>query len=154
IRQKIALPAGSYNPRFANGRIRVTRAGGSEVTAVDAASGKTVASVRTGPGPRFLADGAGAVWTLNQGDGSLTRIDLRTRAAKTIALGTPGHGGDIAYADGHVWTTVKKVPLSVVDAASDRLLCQWRGAGGDSLGVAFGAIWLTDYDAGTVSRIE
>jgi YVTN family beta-propeller protein len=44
IRQKVALPAGSYNPRYADGRIWVTRAGGAEVTVVDAASGKPVAS--------------------------------------------------------------------------------------------------------------
>ena len=40
------------------------------------------------------------------------------------------------------------------DGASATLLCQWQGPGGDSLGIGYGAIWLTDYHAGTVSRIE
>lgn len=154
IRQKIQVPPGSYNPRYSDGQIWVTRADGSEITGIDPAAGVKIATIATGPGPRFLTDGAGAVWTLDQGDGSLTRIDTRTKSAKVIALGTPGHGGDIAFGEGMIWTTVKKIPLSVVDGASDRLLCQWKGAGGDSLGVGFGAIWLTDYDAGTVSRIE
>jgi len=70
------------------------------------------------------------------------------------AVSFAGRGGDIAFDEGRVWTTMKKVPLSVGDAASDRLLCQWSGAGGDSLGIGFGAVWLTDYEAGTVSRIE
>jgi len=47
-----------------------------------------------------------------------------------------------------------KVPLSAVDGATGTLLCQWVGPGGDSLGIGHGAIWLTDYDAGTVSRID
>jgi virginiamycin B lyase len=47
-----------------------------------------------------------------------------------------------------------KVPLSVVDATTATLLCQWTGPGGDSLGIGHGAIWLTDYQGGTITRIE
>jgi virginiamycin B lyase len=155
VRQRIHVPAGSYNPHYSDGQIWVTRADGSEVTAVDAITGTVSATAQTGPGPRFLTAGAGAVWTLNQGDGSLTRIDIRTsKATKTIALGIPGHGGDISFGAGMVWTTVWKIPLSVIDGTSAALLCQWTGPGGDSLGIGDGAIWLTDYHAGTVSRIE
>jgi hypothetical protein len=155
IRQRIRVPRGSYNPLYSEGRIWVTRADGAEVTVVDATSGALVASVHGGPQPRFLAAGAGAVWTLNQGDGSLTRIDAHhPQLISTVALGTPGHGGDISYAAGMVWTTMSKVPLSLVDGTSGALLCQWAGPGGDSLGIGHGAIWLTDYDGGTVSRLE
>jgi virginiamycin B lyase len=147
------LPAGSYNPVFDRGTLWVTRADGAELTGIDAASGKTISTVATGPNPRFLAAGAGAIWTLNQGDGTLTRVDLRSKQAATIPLGTPGHGGDIAFSDGRVWTTMAKTPLSLIDAAGLRLLCQWTGPGGDSLGIGHGAIWLTDYRAGTLSRI-
>lgn len=155
VRQIIRIPPGSYNPLYSDGQVWVTRADGSEITAVDAVTGVVSATAQTGPGPRFLAAGGGAVWTLNQGDGSLTRIDIGTRkATKTIALGIPGHGGDISFGGGMVWTTVWKVPLSVVDGASAALLCQWKGPGGDSLGIGDGAIWLTDYHAGTISRIE
>jgi virginiamycin B lyase len=155
VRQTIQVPAGSYNPFYSDGQVWVTRADGSEITAVDAVTGQVSARAQTGPGPRFLTAGAGAVWTLNQGDGSLTRVDIHTRkATQTIALGTPGHGGDISFGGGMVWTTMWKVPLSVIDGASAALLCQWQGPGGDSLGIGDGAIWLTDYHAGTVSRIE
>jgi streptogramin lyase len=155
VRETARVPAGSYNPFYNDGQVWVTRAEGSEITSVDAATGMVLATVPTGPGPRFLTAGAGAVWTLNQGDGSLTRIDSRTRqATKTIALGIPGHGGDISFGNGMVWTTVSKVPLSVVDGLTATLRCQWEGPGGDSLGIGHGAIWLTDYYAGTISRIE
>ena len=155
VRQKVRVPAGSYNPRFNEGVVWVTRADGAEITAVDAKTGEIGATVRTGPGPRFLTAGAGAIWTLDQRDGTLTRIDASgTHATKTIALDTPGHGGDIAFGGGMIWTTMMKTPLSMIDAATNTLRCQWTGAGGDSLGIGHGAIWLTDYHGGTVSRYD
>ncbi len=154
IRATIPVPPGSYNPFYSNGEVWVTRADGSEITSIDAATGAVLATVPTGPGPRFLTAGAGAIWTLNQGDGTLTRIDAHTRQASgTIALGTPGHGGDISFGSGMVWATVAKVPLSLIDGTTARLRCQWIGPGGDSLGIGHGAIWLTDFAAGTISRI-
>ena len=155
VRQIVRVPAGSYNPFYYEGQIWVTRADGSELTSVDAGTGAIMATTQTGAGPRFLTAGAGAVWTLNQGDGSLTRIDIQTRqATQTIALGIQGHGGDISFGAGMVWITFHKVPLSVVNGATGSLLCQWVGPGGDSLGIGHGAIWLTNYPAGTISRIE
>jgi virginiamycin B lyase len=146
------VPAGSYNPKFGDGTIWVSHAEGAALTGIDAMTGK-ITTITTGPNPRFLTAGAGAIWTLNQGDGTVTRVDVRTGRTSSIALGTPGHGGDIAFSAGRIWTTMPKTPLSVIDAAAGRLICQWTGPGGDSLGVGHGAIWLTDYHAGTVSRI-
>lgn len=155
IRATIHVPPGSYNPLYSDGEVWVTRAEGSEVTSVDAATGTVLATVPTGRGPRFLTAGAGAIWTLNQGDGTLTRIDAHTRQASgTIPLGTPGHGGDISFGSGMVWTTVAKTPLSVIDAATATLRCQWTGSGGDSMGIGHGALWLTDFNAGTIARID
>ena len=155
VQQTIRLPPGSYNPLYADGRVWVTHAAGSDITSVDAAAGILLATIPTGPGPRFLTVGEGAVWTLNQGDGSLTRIDLSNLAAvRSVDLRTPGHGGDINHGAGMIWTTMPKAPLSLVDAASATLKCRWTGPGGDSLTVGHGALWLTDYHRGTVSRIE
>jgi hypothetical protein len=50
-----------------------------------------------------------------------------------------------------------KVPLSAVDTAPGhpaKLLCQWVGPGGDSLGIGHDAIWLKDYHGGMISRLE
>jgi streptogramin lyase len=155
VRQTIQVPAGSYNPLYSAGQIWVTHVDAADVTSVDAITGAVLGSAKTGPNPRFLTAGADAVWTLNQGDGSLTHIDARTRqATRTIALGTPGHGGDISFGGGMVWTTVAKVPLSAIDSTATELRCQWTGAGGDSLGIGHDAIWLTDYHGGTVSRLK
>jgi streptogramin lyase len=151
----VHLPPGSYNPVFSDGRIWVSRADGAELTIVDAGAAKVLGSVPVGLHPRFLTAGAGAVWTLNQGDGSLSRIDeAGSRPVAALQLHTPGPGGDITYADGRVWSTMMKTPLTAVDAAKSVVLCQWKGAGGDAIGVGHGAIWLTNLTAGTVSRIE
>jgi virginiamycin B lyase len=153
VRQTVKAPPGSYNPAYAAGRIYLSRAEGAELTTIDAHTGAILAATATGPKPRFLSAGADAAWTLNQGDGSLTRIDARShRASAAIALGTPGHGGDITYRDGRVWTTMSKFPLTVSDAKADRVIRQWTGPGGDSLAVAGDDLWLTDYNAGTLTR--
>jgi streptogramin lyase len=153
VRATVMIAAGSYNPHYSAGTVWVSQAEGSRLTGVDTASLQVSAIVATGPNPRFLTSGGGAVWTLNQGDGTVTRIDTRTQVTTSIALHTPGRGGDIKFDAGLVWSTMPKMPLSVIDAKSGKLLCQWAGPGGDSLGLGFGAIWLTDYDGGTVSRI-
>ena len=154
-RQKISLPPGSLNPTYSDGLVWVARPTGAQVTLVDANRGRVIATVPTGPQPRFLDAGQGSVWTLNQGDGTLTRINTQSkRAERSVPLRTPGHGGDIKVAHGIVWTTMAKVPLSATDASTGQVLCQWVGPGGDSLGVSRDAIWLTDYDAGDVYRFD
>lgn len=154
IRQSVALPAGACNPLYSDGIVWVTNAAGAGVVAVDAARAMVLATVPTRPHPRFLAAGAGSVWTLNQGDGSLTRLDAHTRrVVQTIELGMAGRGGDVAYGAGRIWTTLSGVPLAMTDAATGTVLAEWSGAGGDSLRLGFGAVWLTNYEAGTVTRI-
>ena len=152
IEQTVKLPKGSYNPLYADGKIWITRAEGAEITRVDAKTGAIEETIKTGPAPRFLAAGEKAVWTLNQGDGSLTRIE--SKGTRQIMLGTPGKGGDIAVKAGMVWTTMPKTPLSCTDAKTATLRVQWTGPGGDSLGVSDDAIWLTDYHGGTISRLQ
>ena len=155
IVQQITAPGGSLNPIHDDGLIWLTRATGAQVSIFDADSGALVGTVNSGPGPRFLDAGAGSVWTLNQGDGSLTQINVQSkRVVGTTQLHTPGHGGDIKVAHGVVWTTMANVPLTATDARTGKVLCQWVGPSGDSLGVSHDAIWLTDYDAGDVYRYE
>jgi virginiamycin B lyase len=148
------IAAGSFNPHYAHGIVWVTRAVGSTLSGIDARSGELLAPLTVGPKPRFLTSGAGAVWTLNQGDGSVSRVGLETHATQRIALNTPGSGGDIQFEAGRVWSSSPHMPLSMIDASAGTLVCQWQGPGGDSLGLGFGAIWLTDYVGGTVSRIS
>jgi len=100
VRQRISIPPGSYNPVFSNGIVWITGVESSVLTAVDADSGKVLESVAVGLKPRFLAAGGGYIWTLNQGDGTVSRVNERNRkVTATIRVGIPGAGGDIPDAD-------------------------------------------------------
>ena len=156
-RQRIGkLPPGACNPRYSQGIVWITSAQGAELIAVEAATGVILPTrIPTGPNPRFLTDGAGAIWTLNQGDGSLTRVDIASRRpTASIPLGIPGHGGDVAFGANMIWSTMAGTPLTAVDAATGALYRQWTGPGGDSLGIGHDSIWLTDYHQGTITRLR
>jgi virginiamycin B lyase len=154
VRQKIPLPPGSYNPLFSDGIVWITGVESSVVTAVDGDTGKVLDSIPVGAKPRFLTAGAGSIWTLNQGDGTVSRVDEKSRKViATIQVGIPGAGGDISYGADSVWLTVFGVPLTRLDAITNKVVRQWVGKGGDSLRYGFGSIWLTDYKKGLLLRI-
>src|ERR1022692_4401317 len=113
VRQKISIPPGSYNPLCSAGIIWITGFDSNVLVAVDAAAGKVLESVPVGPKPRFLTAGGGSIWTLNQGDGTVSRVDEKSRKlTATIQAGIPGAGGDIGYGADSVWPTVFGVPLT------------------------------------------
>lgn len=154
VRQKISISPGSYNPLFSNGIVWITGVENSVLTAVESSSGKVLDSVPVGPKPRFLTAGGGSVWTLNQGNGTVSRVDEKSRKViTTIQVGIPGAGGDIGYGSESVWPTVLAVPLTRIDANTNKVVRQWVGKGGDSLRFGFDSLWLTDYKKGLLLRI-
>jgi len=153
-RQHIAIPPGSYNPLFSDGMIWITGVDSNVLTVVDASSGDVLTSLHVGPKPRFLTSGAGSVWTLNQGDGTVSRVDTSTRrVTATISVGIPGAGGDICYGADSVWTAKFGIPLTRIDAKTNKVSRQWVGRGGDALRFGYDSIWLTDYHRGFLWRI-
>ena len=153
VRQKITIPSGSYNPLFSNGVVWITGVENNTITAVDASTGGVMQSFLIGSKPRFLFAGGGSVWVLNQGDGSVSRVDEKSRTlVATVQVKTPGTGGDLVYAEDHLWIASFGFPLSRVDPATNKVSRQWVGRGGDSVRYGHGAIWLTDYARGLVWR--
>lgn len=154
VRQKISIAPGSYNPVFSDGIVWISGTEKNALTAVDASSGTVVESIPVGPKPRFLTAGAGSIWTLNQGDGTVSRVDEKSRKLiATIQVGVPGTGGDIDYGADSVWLSVFEIPLTRIDARTNRVTRQWIGSGGDSLRIGFDSLWITDYKKGLLSRI-
>jgi virginiamycin B lyase len=156
VTNRMALHPTSRNPYFADALIWVTDSKENVISVFDPApvfhAVKTI--IPTHNGPRFMTAGGGFLWTLNQDDGSLTKIDTRTRTiVATIQAGIPGTGGEMAYGGGFVWATVFDVPLTKIDPATDKVVKQWVGPGGDSVRYGFGSIWLTDGKAGKLMRI-
>lgn len=154
IRQTVKLASGSTNPVVDGNTLWTTSIEHDQVAKVDVRTGAVLATAHTGPSPRFLTVGAGSVWTLNQGDGTVSRISADGhRLQATIALGIPGPGGDIRFGGGRVWASSIGMPLTVIDPRRNRVIVQWIGKGGDSLGFGHGSIWLTDYRAGLLARL-
>jgi len=155
ISANISVPSGSYGVTFADDAVWITSTEHSVLTRVDPASNKAAISIPVGPKPRFLTAGAASVWTLNQGDGTISRVDTKTNKLITnIAVGIPGPGGEIAYGEGSVWATIFQIPLSRIDPATNTVVQQWTGAGGDSVRIGHKSIWLTDLAHGRVWRLS
>ena len=111
--------------------------------------------VAVGPNPRFTTVGGGSIWTLNQGDGTVSRVDVKTRKLITnIEVGVPGGGGEIAYGEGFVWVTVFEIPLTQIDPDTNRVVKQWVGPGGDAVRVGHGSIWLSNIRQENVWRLD
>lgn len=152
---EIRLSAGSATAAFGEDAVWVTSTANHLVTRVDPRTNLIAASIPVGQSPRFLAVGEGAVWVLNQGDGSVSRIDPKTnQVAATIQVGVPGPGGDIAAGEGSVWVSAFDFPLSRIDPASNRVLQQFTGPGGDAVRVGLGSVWLSNGRQQTVWRLD
>lgn len=148
------LPAGSENPTFGDGFLWVSGYGSDTLLKVSPKTGEVVATIAVGPKPRFLTVGAGSVWTLNQGDGTVSRVDMKTgKLVATVACGVPGMGGEITFGAGRVWATMFEFPITEIDPATNTVVKQWGGAGGDGIRFGFDSIWLSNGQLGTVSRI-
>lgn len=155
VAAEITIPSGSFAPAFADDAIWITSTEHNLLTHVDPQTNQVLASIPIGPQPRFLTAGVGSVWTLNQGDGTISRVDTQTnKLVATIQAGIPGTGGEIAFGEGSVWTTVFQIPMSRIDPATNAVVQQWTGTGGDSIRVGHGSIWLTDIAHGKVWRLD
>jgi YVTN family beta-propeller protein len=150
---EITVPEKSAAVNFGEGAAWVTTPGANTLTRVDAKTNQVTATITVGAGPRFLTVGAGSIWTLNQGDGTISRVDAKTgKVLATIEAGIPGTGGEIAFGEGYVWATIPQIPVSQIDPATNTVVKQWVGPGGDSIRAGFGSVWLSNLRDGNVWR--
>jgi class 3 adenylate cyclase/streptogramin lyase len=75
----------------------------NSVAVVDAKTNQLVADVHVGARPVAVAVGDGAVWVANSSDGTVSRIDPRTRAVVRTIGNLGGDVSDIATGFGAVW---------------------------------------------------
>ncbi len=152
----IQMPAGSYVVVIGEDEAAwVVSTETSQVVRVDPLTNLITDRVDVGPRPRFTTAGAGGIWTLNQGDGTVSRIDVKSRKlVTTIDIGAPGTGGEIAYGEGAVWVTVFEIPLTQIDPDTNKVVKQWVGAGGDAVRVGHGSVWLSNLRQQNVWRLD
>ncbi len=120
----------------------------ASVVRIDADSGCITAVVRVGADPLLLAVAAGHVWTLDFGEGTLSRIDPATNGAVHVDI---GEAAGMASDGDDVWLAANENTLVRLDgvtgarervlALADRKLFELRDAG--FLTIAAGSVWLT-----------
>jgi streptogramin lyase len=87
--------------------------------------------------------------------GAVDRIDPKTnKVVKTIDLGVPASGGNIAVGQGSVWVTQPGFPITRIDPQTEKVAQQFFGDGGGAIQFGFGSIWLVNSQHGTVSRLD
>ncbi len=155
VAAEVAITPNSASVLYGEGALWVTTPEKNLLTRVDPKTNKVTATVEIGPGPRFLTSGAGSIWTLNQGDGTISRVDAKSaKLIVNIEAGIPGGGGEIAFGEGHVWATIPQIPLSEIDPATNQVIKQWTGPGGDSVRVGHGSVWLSNLRQQNVWRFS
>lgn len=155
VAAEIEVAPGSVACVYADGAVWVDSPEKSVVMRVDPKTNKVTDTIAVGSKPRFMTVGAGSVWTLNQGDGTVSRVDVKTRKlAVNIEAGIPGTGGELAFGDGFVWATIFQIPLTKIDPATNQVVKQWVGAGGDSVRVVHGSVWISNLSQHNVWRVD
>ena len=128
---------------------------GDSVGAISESGGAVRAVVSLGTSPSVLAGGNGAVWAANYNQGTVSRIDVATRATvQTIEAGTTPAG--LAVGGGSVWVTNNYGgTVSRIDPAVDRVV-QTIPVGNAPAGVAvgYGSVWVANSSDGTLTRID
>jgi hydroxyacylglutathione hydrolase len=153
VAARIPVAPGSFTVIFGYGRAWVSSTEKNLVSAIDPAT-NTVTEILVDIAPRFMAVGEGFVWTLNQGKGTVTKIDpVSMKVVATIAAGVPGGGGDIAAGEGAVWVTAREIPVTRIDARTNTVTHQFVGPGGDAIRVLHGSVWLSNGRWSNVWRI-
>ena len=152
----VQAPAGAGALRASDDALWVTVPVQKKLLKLDPRTLRTLAVAPVGWGALFLALGHGSAWTLDQNDGTVTRVDLATcRQVATIRVSSlPVTGGDIAVGGGFVWARVTDELLAKIDPGSNTLVARYGPtAGSGSVAADATAAWVTAHDSDTVFRL-
>jgi YVTN family beta-propeller protein len=151
----VAVIAGAVATVFATRSVAThdTFVAPNAVGLIDARSGRVTSDVPVGQAPTAIAVGAGSVWTVDA-TGVVSRVDLRSNAVQTIAVGASPSG--IVLCRGGVWVANHDDnTVSWVSPESNSVVRLIRvGAGPTALACGYGSVWVTNADDRTVTRID
>jgi virginiamycin B lyase len=154
VSARVPVTDGSAAVRAGVGFIWITNPDANTVQQVDPRRERVVRTVEVGVAPLFLAVAYGAAWTLNQVDGTVTRVDAGTGRTKTISADLAGAGGDIAAGGQWVWARATAVLLSRIDPRTNEVVERYGPAvGSGGVAVGYGAVWIAAHDVDTVWRL-
>jgi YVTN family beta-propeller protein len=111
-------------------------------------------TIEVGAAPAHAVAGGGFVWTSNESDGTVSRVDERQPSVETIPVGRSPEG--LAYAAGDVWVADGgDGTLAAIDPRAGKVVRTVR-VGGGPLGVAArgSRIWVANSVDGTLSTVD
>ena len=150
---EIKVAPGSFTAVYGYGLVWVSSTEKDLISVIEPATNQVIREIPVDPAPRFMAAGEGYVWSLNQTNGTVTKIDPATmNVVATIEVGVPGTGGDIAAGEGAIWVSARTIPVSRIDPATNKVIAQYAGPGGDALRAGAGYVWLSNGRQSTVWR--
>jgi virginiamycin B lyase len=145
----IPLPDGAGAPAaiFGVGFVFVTAFARDELYKIDPRTNTLVQTIALRSSPRFLTAGEGSIWILNQGDGTVQRVDpMSGKVLASIETGHPGRGGDITAGGGYIWVTLSDVPLVQIDPKTNVVAALYKGIGwGDAIRFGGGSLWISGH---------
>ena len=127
--------------------------GGDWLVLVDPGTGKQSRRVPLG-GTFTLAEGSG--WLLAD-DGTVYRVDVGTGQTHRVArvdLALCAGRKDIAKAFGFIWLACKQGQVVKVPLDGGKPTVIPTGSGAHTFAVTNDALWVTNYEVGTISRID
>src|SRR5262249_44288860 len=118
------------------------------------ATSSVVARIVTGGNPCGVGEGGGSVWVSDAERGELLRIDPATNTVvgRTKLDATPC---ELRLAAGAIWVVTQSRWLDRVDPATGDVIARIRvGATTYDVAFAFGSIWVTNWQGGTIQRVN
>jgi DNA-binding beta-propeller fold protein YncE len=152
---ELRVPAGCRSLTFAETALWLACPKENKVLRINPATNLVDNVIEVSAAPVAINAGAGSIWVLCRKDGKIDRIDPKTnKVTKTIELEVPDAEGDLAYGEGYLWVTQTGFPLTRIDTKSETVIQQFAGTGGGAIALSTGAIWLSNFKEGTLSRID
>ena len=153
---ELRVPPGCANLTFAETSLWLT-CPDNKVLRINPATNLIDKRIDVGANPVSLVSGQGAIWVFCGKEGKIDRLDPKTdKVTKSIELLTPDTTGALAFGEGFLWVTQPGFPLTRIDvtAEKEKVVQQFWGEGGGAILSSAGALWISNLNSGTISRID
>ena len=152
---ELRLPAGCQDLTFAEKFLWIACPTANRILKINPETNIVEKHIEVSAGPLAIADGQNSLWVLCGKEGKIDRIDPKTdKVSRTIDLAAPAAQGGMIYGENYLWVTMEGFPLTRIDVTSESVAQQFWGEGGGALTTSNGAIWLSNFAGGTITRID
>ncbi|MDE3198239.1 MAG: hypothetical protein KGN84_17960 [Acidobacteriota bacterium] len=152
---ELRLPPGCEDLIYADSALWIACPAMNRILKINAETNIVDKRIEVSAGPMALVSAQNSIWVLCGKEGKIDRIDPKTdKVTKTIELLASVTQGGMAYGDNYLWVTMSGFPLTRIDVTTESVAQQFWGEGGGAITTSSGAIWLSNLNDRTISRID